>query len=84
MLHEKSGRIATVTLNRPERLNAICPGMPREIAEAANLANEDPDVHVVIVTGTGRAFCAGYDLVLSAEKGTKGEAGPAMDPQGRP
>ena len=84
VLYEKSGRIATLTLNRPERLNAICAGMPREIAEAASLANEAPDEPVGIVTGTGRAFCAGYDLVLSAEKGTKSDSGPAMDSQGRP
>ncbi|MBM4202614.1 MAG: crotonase/enoyl-CoA hydratase family protein [Gammaproteobacteria bacterium] len=84
VLYEKSGRIATLTLNRPERLNAICPGMPGEIAAAVSLANEDPEVHVLVVTGAGRAFCAGYDLILSAEKQTRGDAGPAMDPQGRP
>ncbi|MCP5180794.1 MAG: crotonase/enoyl-CoA hydratase family protein [Pseudomonadales bacterium] len=84
ILYERQGRIATLTLNRPERLNAICPGMPREIAAAVALANDDPDVHVLVVTGTGRAFCAGYDLVLHAENQTQGAAGPAMDADGRP
>lgn len=56
------GRVATVTLNRPERLNAIDDQMPGEIAEAVALANKDKGVHVIVLTGAGRAFCAGYDL----------------------
>lgn len=60
-------RVATITLNRPEKLNAISSGMPEEIAAATNLANEDDDVHVIIVTGDGRGFCAGFDLEEFAE-----------------
>lgn len=60
--YEVSDRIATITLNRPERLNAIDESMPGEIREAVESADEDPRVHVVILTGAGRAFCAGYDL----------------------
>jgi len=60
------GRIATITLNRPERLNAISGPMPREIREAVERASRDNDVHVIVVTGAGRAFCAGYDLELAA------------------
>lgn len=82
--YEVNGRIATLTLNRPERLNAICSGMPQEIAAATQLANDDPEVHVLVVTGAGRAFCAGYDLVLSAERATDSPSGPAIDRQGRP
>ena len=66
--YEVSYRIATITLNRPERLNAIDESMPGEIREAVESADEDPRVHVVILTGAGRAFCAGYDLREFAER----------------
>jgi enoyl-CoA hydratase len=61
------GRVATLTLNRPERFNAIDEHMPREIARAVALADADPDVHVLLVRGAGRGFCGGYDLVKYAE-----------------
>ena len=56
-------RIARITLNRPERLNAIAHDMPREIREAVAWAEADAEVHVIVLDGAGRAFCAGYDLV---------------------
>lgn len=62
------GRIATITLARPERLNAIDAHMPGEIRRAVERANDDPGVHVIVLTGAGRAFCAGYDLVEWAER----------------
>lgn len=65
--YEVADRIATITLNRPERLNAIDERMPGEIRAAVESADRDPDVHVVILTGAGRAFCAGYDLREFAE-----------------
>lgn len=55
-------RIARITLNRPERLNAIAEDMPREIREAVRWAETDDEVHVIVLDGAGRAFCAGYDL----------------------
>ncbi len=61
------GRVATITLNRPERLNAIDEAMPGDIRRAVEAAEDDPGVHVIVVTGAGRAFCAGYDLVDFAE-----------------
>jgi enoyl-CoA hydratase len=67
LTYETDGRIATITLNRPERLNAIARGMPQEIREAVEKANDDNDVHCIILTGAGRSFCAGYDLVDFAE-----------------
>jgi enoyl-CoA hydratase len=55
-------RIARLLLNRPERLNAINEAMPREIREAVEWANADPEVHVIVVEGAGKGFCGGYDL----------------------
>ena len=60
-------RIARLTLNRPDRLNAINGAMPGEIRQAVAWAEADDEVHVVIVEGAGRAFCAGYDLTEFAE-----------------
>ncbi len=64
----RNPRIARITLNRPERLNAISPQMPGEIRRAVELANDDDEVHVIVVQGAGRAFCAGYDMKESAEQ----------------
>ncbi len=61
------GRIATLTLNRPQRLNAIDDRMPGEIRAAVEAANADDRVHVVVLQGAGAAFCAGYDLKHYAE-----------------
>ncbi|CAN5847418.1 crotonase/enoyl-CoA hydratase family protein [soil metagenome] len=62
-----AGRVATITLSRPERLNAIDEHMPGEIAAAVDRAEADDDIHVIIVTGAGRAFSSGYDLKDFAE-----------------
>ncbi|WP_374578715.1 enoyl-CoA hydratase/isomerase family protein [Phenylobacterium sp.] len=63
VLYEVSEGIATLTLNRPERLNTISGPMLNLLARLLVKANEDPAVRVVVLTGTGRAFCAGLDLV---------------------
>jgi enoyl-CoA hydratase/carnithine racemase len=60
--YQVKDRILTVTLNRPERLNAYTPTMHRELIDAIDRADADDDVRAVIVTGAGRAFCAGADL----------------------
>lgn len=52
---EVAGRIATITLNRPERLNAINRDMPGEIRRAVETANSDDDVHVIVLRGAGRS-----------------------------
>jgi enoyl-CoA hydratase/carnithine racemase len=62
LLYEKDGPIATLTLNRPERLNAISGPMLAALSAKLVEANEDRDVRVVILTGAGRGFCAGLDL----------------------
>jgi enoyl-CoA hydratase len=64
---QQSSRIARITLNRPERGNGITLEMPREIAACVERANLDPDVHVIALSGNGKGFCGGYDLVASAE-----------------
>lgn len=56
------GRVATIMLNRPEALNAIDEYIPTELEQAVTLANADKSVHVIVLTGAGRAFCSGYDL----------------------
>ena len=68
ILYEKTGRIARITLNRPEKLNAINDALPRELRDAVARANSDDAVHVIVLSGAGRAFCAGYDLEMYAEK----------------
>ena len=68
VLYESKDRVATITLNRPERFNAISETMPDDIAEAFEHVNDDDAVHVVVLTGSGRGFCGGYDLKAFAEK----------------
>jgi len=70
LTYGKDDRVARITLNRPERLNAINDAMPAEIRRAVEQANGDDDVHVIVLQGAGRAFCAGYDLKAHAEAET--------------
>ncbi len=67
VIYEKDGRIGRITLNRPEVLNAIDDEVPAELAAAVEAAAGDPGVHVIVLSGAGRAFCAGYDLAYYAE-----------------
>lgn len=60
--YEQDGPILTVTLNRPDKLNAYTAIMGRELEDAFNRADEDDSVRVIIVTGAGRGFCAGADI----------------------
>jgi enoyl-CoA hydratase len=62
ILYTVDGRIATITLNRPEKFNAIRPPMPEEIEQAVGKANADRDVRVIVLRGAGEAFCAGFDF----------------------
>lgn len=68
VLYEKDGRIARITLNRPEVMNAIDDDLPSELEAAVTRADADPGVHVIVLSGKGDAFCAGYDLAYYAEK----------------
>ena len=78
MTYEGDGRIARITLDRPERGNGITLAMPRELAQCVERANLDPEVHAIALAGNGSGFCGGYDLVESAEgaMGASGEGDP--------
>ena len=81
--YERDGHVARVTLDRPERGNAITLEMPRELAECVERANLDPEVRVIALAGEGKGFCGGYDLVQSAEGEGFGDAqatGSPLDP----
>ncbi|MGH8453463.1 MAG: enoyl-CoA hydratase-related protein, partial [Nevskiales bacterium] len=67
MTYAVTGRIARITLNRPERGNAITLDTPRELAACVERADLDPAVHVIALSGNGKGFCGGYDLVQSAQ-----------------
>jgi enoyl-CoA hydratase/carnithine racemase len=62
LLYARDGGIATITLNRPDRLNAISPTLLDALSEALLEADRDRDVRVIVLTGAGRGFCAGLDL----------------------
>ncbi len=71
VLYEAADRVARITLNRPERLNAINDELPRALREAVERADRDREVHVIVLQGAGKGFCGGYDLVEYAQ--TPGE-----------
>ena len=84
ILFDVSDRIATITLNRPERLNAWTPAMAAEIVDALQKVDADDNLMVTILTGAGRGFCAGMDLSTGGktfdasaqpEAGERSEAG---------
>ena len=67
ILTNESEGILTVTLNRPEKLNAFVGHMRRDLAEVLEHAGSDRNIRVVVITGAGRAFCAGGDIAFMAE-----------------
>ena len=84
LTYETNGRIARITLDRPERGNGITLEMPRELAACVERANLDPEVHVIALAGNGTGFCGGYDLVESAEGLGAEETGDTQAPDGAP
>jgi enoyl-CoA hydratase len=78
VLYERDGAVATLTLNRPERLNAIVPELIDDLEAALDRAEEDAEVRVIRLAGAGRAFCAGYDIEWGAR--AMEEAGEPWDP----
>jgi enoyl-CoA hydratase/carnithine racemase len=75
LLVEKQGPVATLTLNRPERLNAISVGMLDALCDALVECDRDRDVRAIILTGAGRGFCAGLDLQDASSGGGIGSEG---------
>lgn len=87
LTYEVTGRIARITLNRPERGNGITFETPAELAECVERANLDQSVHVIALAGNGKGFCGGYDLVMAAEQKVRDDSetsrwptGSVMDP----
>jgi enoyl-CoA hydratase/carnithine racemase len=68
ILYVKDGPVLTLTLNRPEALNAISPELEDELHAALDEADADSDIRAIILTGAGRAFSAGYDMAPSPER----------------
>ena len=67
VLYQAHDRVATITLNRAARFNAITQTMPQEIAAAFAHAGDDDSVHIIVLSGAGRGFCGGYDLQTFAQ-----------------
>ncbi len=80
--YEVTGRVARLTLNRPERGNGITRGLVTELERCVEQADLDPAVHVLLLSGNGKGFCGGYDLVESAEG--QGRMGASEAPAGSP
>jgi 2-(1,2-epoxy-1,2-dihydrophenyl)acetyl-CoA isomerase len=76
ILFEKHEHVAILTLNRPERLNAINTTLRSEVAEAVKEAHADDEVRVLILTGAGKGFCSGADMVAAAAAGRQGPPAP--------
>lgn len=68
VLYEVSDTIAVLTLNKPERLNAVDPDMRKQIGKCIDRATDDDNVRVLVITGSGRAFCAGGDVKTMGDR----------------
>jgi enoyl-CoA hydratase/carnithine racemase len=66
IIFQKQNKVAQITFNRPEALNALNKTMVNELGQALEDAEKDPDVRVVVITAKGRAFCVGFDLKMAA------------------
>jgi enoyl-CoA hydratase/carnithine racemase len=75
IMYERAGGVATITLHRPDRLNAFTATMARELVAAFDAADADDAVRVVLLTGAGRGFCAGADLERGADTFNDSAAG---------
>ena len=80
VLYETAESVATLTLNRPERLNAITPELMGDLRDELVRAQDDPGVRVIRLRGAGRAFCAGYDIGWGAQMMEESEGEGPWDP----
>ena len=80
VLFEAARGVGTITLNRPDRLNTVVPGLVDGLNEALDAAEADEDVRSIRLRGAGRAFCAGYDIGWGAEVMAENEEGEPWDP----
>src|SRR3954451_10973169 len=78
--YQADGNVATLTLNRPDRLNTITPDLAAHVVAARARANADPEVHAIRLRGAGRVFCAGYDIDWGARMMEEAESGRPWDP----
>src|SRR5262245_46219144 len=69
---EQRGRVGVITLDRPEKLNAWTPRMMAEYRDAIQRGNDDPGIGAIVMTGAGRAFCAGADIDAVFKAGIEG------------
>ena len=83
VLYEKQDNVAIITLNRPDAMNAINRQLRGDLGKAITLFDEDKDAFVAIITGAGRAFCAGRDLKERAEDNAQGVQARASDSMSR-
>ncbi|HKP46062.1 MAG TPA: enoyl-CoA hydratase/isomerase family protein, partial [Pyrinomonadaceae bacterium] len=83
LTYDVTGAVARITLNRPDRGNGITFEMPAELAACVERANLDPAIHVIALSGNGKGFCGGYDLVATAEQTFSGAIEPTW-PKGSP
>jgi enoyl-CoA hydratase/carnithine racemase len=79
LLYDVKDRVATLTLNRPERLNALGDTLREDLHDAITKAAADPNVGVLIITGAGRGFCSGGDVKSMSERERTGEAPSPID-----
>jgi 2-(1,2-epoxy-1,2-dihydrophenyl)acetyl-CoA isomerase len=79
LIHEVKDGIATLTLNRPERLNALGGTLRDDLHDAITRTSADPDVRVMIITGAGKGFCAGGDVKAMNENRESGRARPILE-----
>jgi len=83
LIYKVDNLIATITLNRPETLNALTPAMRKSFAAALELAENEDNVRVIIITGTGKGFCSGGDVKAMNEARKSGKSsvlGDKVDP----
>src|SRR5579883_1061682 len=77
VLYEVAQKVATITLNRPDAMNALSPTLEGEMQAALDEADADEEVRAIILTGAGRAFSAGFDIAPSEERSARN------DPKGK-